>query len=445
MSSRSGDTNSDNIADPGSVTGIVSVVNGVANTTYRANNVTPVAGQVTFTITSTVAESLIPVVYADANASNSLNLVVPTVANALPKQPSEAFGIGGKTTWIPAAATAGPFTVTPPNVTSVDKTNKYFVADPATGLDSAGVVFVSYTWDSNDNFLINGAPTTMAGFEAQLSTGDGFLTSTFSDVPALVSTFNLDNAAPAAPASLVATDITTTSVVLTVPTPAADVAVRIYQGLSTAATRATAVKVADTTTDADLTLAGFQVNITGLAATTSYEFWASLVQDGDESPLYPASDTGTVVDTSTAPALIVVASAPFASTIAIADNDANNALTSGDAVTITFNEPMAVPAAGATIEFTDGDGTISTVTNGTGSTFTRSGAANQVITVALGAAPSTTAPGGAAGQCGHDRGDRPWRHRCRRRWCSHCRSEGNDRNRGCPHCRNWHRPRCCER
>ena len=113
------DTNGDNIADPGSPVGIVSVVNGVANTTYRANNVTPVAGQVTFTIRSAVLGSVIPVVYTDdkiaSTGDNSLNLVAPTPANALPKQPSEAFGIGGATTWVPAT---DPTTPSAPTITT---------------------------------------------------------------------------------------------------------------------------------------------------------------------------------------------------------------------------------------------------------------------------------------------------------------------------------------
>src|SRR3546814_9612398 len=83
-------------ATPGAT---ITVVNGVGNAGTRADNVTPVNGEVTFTINSSVAVSVVPVVYTDANApvgNNGLDLTAPTPANALPKAPSEAFGIGGR-------------------------------------------------------------------------------------------------------------------------------------------------------------------------------------------------------------------------------------------------------------------------------------------------------------------------------------------------------------
>src|SRR3546814_9266468 len=46
------DTNQDNIADPGTPGATITVVNGVGNAGTRADNVTPVNGEVTFTINS---------------------------------------------------------------------------------------------------------------------------------------------------------------------------------------------------------------------------------------------------------------------------------------------------------------------------------------------------------------------------------------------------------
>lgn len=102
------DTDNNLIADPGTVDGaLITVVNGVGNNSYRADNVTPVNGQVTFTVNGTVAQSVIPAVYADyTTANNGLDLVANVPSDKLPKVPAEAFGIGGMTTWAPAEAAA---------------------------------------------------------------------------------------------------------------------------------------------------------------------------------------------------------------------------------------------------------------------------------------------------------------------------------------------------
>src|SRR3546814_7657264 len=76
------------------------------------NNVTPVGGQVTFTVDSTGPEAVYPVVFVDANNNNQLDLVVPAAANANPKAPSEVFGVGGLTVWVPEAAAIGASTPT---------------------------------------------------------------------------------------------------------------------------------------------------------------------------------------------------------------------------------------------------------------------------------------------------------------------------------------------
>src|SRR3546814_8175947 len=98
--------------------------------------------------------------------------------------------------------------------------------------------------------------------------------------------------------------------------------------------------------------------------------------NADEGP-----DSNPAQATLTAAALAAAPSAPVSEMGTIADNDANGRVTTGDAITITFNEPIAEPAAAASITLVDADGTTSTVTNGINATFARVGAANDTLAI----------------------------------------------------------------
>src|SRR3546814_10135750 len=164
----------------------ITVVNGVGNAGTRADNVTPVNGEVTFTINASVAVSVVPVVYTDANppvGNNGLDLTAPTPANALPEAPSDAFGIGGMKTWVPAEATA--FTTVPAGeVIAVYADEQAYSLDNGYGgapaVDGDGIADVLVKWTTGDTFAsdnndaINAAEQaiSLAQFAAWISAGD---------------------------------------------------------------------------------------------------------------------------------------------------------------------------------------------------------------------------------------------------------------------------------
>src|SRR3546814_16857578 len=81
--------------------------------------------------------------------------------------------------------------------------------------------------------------------------------------------------------------------------------------------------------------------------------------NADEGP-----DSNPAQATLTAAALAAAPSAPVSEMGTIADNDANGRVTTGDAITIHFNEPIAEPHAAARIPLVAPDGTTSTVDTG---------------------------------------------------------------------------------
>ncbi|MEX1163832.1 MAG: fibronectin type III domain-containing protein [Nitriliruptor sp.] len=182
----------------------IEVVNGstVADGTDEVV-VPPVNGTINFTIDSTVAEAVRPVLFSDEDGDDDLDLDADD-------QPTEDFGVGGAKTWIPAEAAAGEFDV---DVTSVNKDANRFVGDGASAEDDG-----SYYYDSNDVFRVSNAPVTMATFEARLSTGDD-VDGIYATDEDLQSTFNLTDTSPTAPENVAAsaTDSDTVEVTWTEP------------------------------------------------------------------------------------------------------------------------------------------------------------------------------------------------------------------------------------
>lgn len=85
--------------------GVIEVVNGAANPQDPDTNrvaVSPVNGVISFSVDSTTADSIVPVVFLDAEATGGRQLDLG--AN---NQPTEEFGIGGRKTWVPAEAGIG--------------------------------------------------------------------------------------------------------------------------------------------------------------------------------------------------------------------------------------------------------------------------------------------------------------------------------------------------
>ena len=82
----------------------ITSVNGVPG---AAANAVVSNGTVTFTVEGTAAVNVVPVIFADTNNDNRLNLTAPATANNNPKTPSEAFAIGAASNFLPALAAFG--------------------------------------------------------------------------------------------------------------------------------------------------------------------------------------------------------------------------------------------------------------------------------------------------------------------------------------------------
>jgi putative cell wall-binding protein len=159
---------------------------GATNDDY-ADKASPADGKVTFIVKSTTTVAcVVPVVFNDADNTNSL---AATTAGL----PSEAFGTGGVVEFQPATANAGQFPSAPATTVTVQSVNKpeaSFSAAPTAGASA------TYFYDADDVFKIADTTTDMATFVAALSVGD-MVKGDYQ--PGKASTFNLTDAAPAAP------------------------------------------------------------------------------------------------------------------------------------------------------------------------------------------------------------------------------------------------------
>lgn len=108
-------------------------------------------GTITFTIDSTVPREVVPVVYDDADESDTLDLE----DNG---EPTEDFGIGGQKSWVPDEAAQGAFNG---NVESTNFDFDYFVLGGET-----------YYYDEGDDFRLNGVTISLVDFEGLLTGSD---------------------------------------------------------------------------------------------------------------------------------------------------------------------------------------------------------------------------------------------------------------------------------
>ena len=334
------DSLADGIADSATGAANISGVNGAANSDDRVA-VTPVSGTITFTVDGDLDGTIRPVVFQDADADTNLDL---NSSNA----PTEPFGIGGSINYNPAeAATAA---VTPDAViTEVDRTANNFVAGSFYEYDASDLYYIDN--DGGDTADVD-EQVTMAEFEAQLSAGDELsVGSTYNANPAFVSTFLLEDLAPSVPTALTAASTTATGTTLTITGPATDgtATVKVYRGLDPAATFATSTVVATTATDASSTTAGFQVVISGLSASTTYEFWVTQTVDGEESSQRPTTAAdGTQVTTT---AVTETVAPTVTNTAIVSDTAPAGLLTDGDTFVMDFSEAMATTAGTLSTSF----------------------------------------------------------------------------------------------
>jgi len=406
------DTDSNNAADNIGDTSVawITVLNGAAepNATGLAT-AQPVNGAISFTVDGTATGSVVPVVFVDANANGQLDLTAPTTANANPKTPSESFGVGGKTTYVPQQGTIGLHG--PGAVTAVDTSAKYLTMGGAT-----------YNWDANDVFQYQGVGITQAQFESMVSVGDT-VTINYNPNAAGVSTFNITvdtaNAPTAAPTIAVRNldnGTTANDVVATFtpnPNAASGETYQLLQGTAGAGVDATCGTADDV---APSTFAAVTGTTQGTGSTAGT---ITLTKNNVANGCYeykiqstsPVSGATAQSPTSTPGTPVPAAADTTAPTSTyIADKNGTglaNTVDAGDTIKVVFSEPMAAPGNGDTIRATDGDGTVADIVCGTNATCTINTAAETVnsvsqpagtvITLAITAAPSPAAAGTTVG------------------------------------------------
>ncbi|GAA4983096.1 cell wall-binding repeat-containing protein [Kineococcus glutinatus] len=330
----------------------IELVNGAGNLPAAStqgdahvNDVTVTDGEVSFAIDAYTADAVVPVVFDDANDNNALDL-----NNGLP---TEAFGVGGATTYVPAEA-ADNATATTASITAFDTTADYLVVGGAT-----------YYYDDNDTFRVAGTATSLPAFEALLSTTDA-VTIAYRNAPENASTFNITtDVVPAAD------DVTAT-----VSEPSDDV----YN----VALTWTASEQGDVRYTVRRTISGGSpVTLATGLTTTSYA--DADVADGTYtySVIATSATSGTASSAATSASVVIppvnTAPAVLVNGAVVDVNSGAVTATSGDIWNFHFSEPVQV-ASGAAIQLTGGSGPI--VESGINGTFTLN-AARDVLTVSL--------------------------------------------------------------
>lgn len=379
-------------ADDGTVSADVTVVNGIAVGGGADDNFVaqPVNGAFAFTIDGSAVETVVPVVFRDADADGKVDLKADNTPVA-----TEPFGVGGATRYVPAEAASGtgPFTVTA-------------ITAERDAFTSGGL---TYYMDANDLYRFNGSSITKAQFDSMLSVGDAG-TVTYNSDPAGVSTFNMttdDVDAPAAPTIAVVDDGPGTNVDdarITYTRPATN-----SPGVTYSLQRATVDDGVDNTCGSIDDMAGTFANVpsaTQAAGTGSGVFVFSDDNVANGCYTYRIRATSPVslnTADSAAPAAKPIppaadTSAPISTFAQRTTNAGTAAFDSGDVVKIVFNEAMSTPAGGWFLRLTDGDGTVADMT-ATNATAALNGApevvnavarpAGTVLTITLSAPPTT--------------------------------------------------------
>jgi hypothetical protein len=363
-------------ATQGTVAANITVVNGTPQAATQVNGVTPVAGAVTFTVNSTTSEADYPVVFTQPATGNAL------AVNAS-GAPTAAFGVGGEAIFNAAAAPNG--TYTSEVVSSINSTNSTYQA--GTGTPGGPFTFSYNTPGSSYSYAANTTtgtfPQSEAAFAADLTPGT-VITSGYNT--AGPSTFTVTVNPPASPTGLTAAySATAGGNVLNWTAPAqpsvasytvsrATVTGGVVGAYSNIATGITALTYTDTTGTAGLTYS-YEVTAVGATGTGG--------ADGNSAASVPAQASVP------AAAFAALASAPVSlgSTLTPAGATGNVAI--GDVITTTFNQPLATPAAGASVTLTSG-GSVATLTSGTNATFAVSGTNSNVLTITVTGTPTFT-------------------------------------------------------
>jgi hypothetical protein len=365
---------SSGVADLGTPTGAITVVNGVGNGNGNSTafGVTPVNGQVTFTVDSATSGSSVPVVYAQPTSGNAL-AVSSTGA------PTGSFGIGGAVTWAPTEATA--FSTVSGVVTAIDAASSTVWLDTTPTPD--GVADVSVKWAAGDRYSYDSGSTTSdvssAQFQSWLSVGDTLGVQGYNPGS---SQLVILNDVPNAPTNVAASYVSTAgnvSVAFTMPTNPDVVGYDLQRATVTNGVVGSFATVT-TLSSAQAATAGYKFTNVPSAGTFAYQVLAAN-SNGDKSPASNVSQA-TVPSTPAATSHVGAPKTLTTGGATFQDNNNNGNVDSGDILRLTFDERMAAPASDASLTLTDGntpDATVGTVTNGVNSTWTLNAESNTII------------------------------------------------------------------
>ncbi|MDX1449527.1 MAG: S-layer homology domain-containing protein [Acidimicrobiia bacterium] len=255
----------------------ITLVDGAATSADKVTGIEPSGTTLTFSVGCTgLQDQILPVVYTGTSLEG-----IAGASNSEPKAPTnDAVGYGGGVTVVQEAIT-GAFG--PVNVDLVDKSSGWFV--------SGGV---TYFWDSNDRFYVDGVEVTLTEWLAALTSGDTLQDgSSYSSDSGGVSEFYLGDTLPAAPTFSLAS-VTATSATFTYSTGAGADHLKVYSCAGTGC-ETTLVRQVVAGTDEDPDTAGTQIVIGSLSPNTDYDFQAAQVEDGTESEKSAAVDVDTPI------------------------------------------------------------------------------------------------------------------------------------------------------
>jgi hypothetical protein len=388
------DANGDRLADAGTYAARISQINGATVAPPAAGQPssavsTPTSGGViTFTVTGggRADDDVVPVVFRSTGRPAGLEL-------AADLRPVEAFGVGGRTTFVPAPAPAGTAAcVNGCLVTAVDRTASTATVD--TGTDGRGDIVLAYAAGADSFFLRSGGSSTAIPaneFASRLTRGDTLAANPYKG-PSGASTFTLTDTSAQAPTvtatagSGASAGTATISVQSATPVVTYDRFVIERAAVTPAETCATGqgmvgtfAQIADlpAAADSDTAAAGFQ--FVDRPGSGCFRYRAAGVVDGQQSALGTSGNVAV-----TAPA--AVDTARPVSTNARVDRDApttDNA-DGGDRLQLVFNETMTAPPADAFIQVRRTNGALQVLRNQADALFSLSGGTTINIDLAPG-------------------------------------------------------------
>jgi putative cell wall-binding protein len=407
------DADNNDVADPGTVAARIEQVNGLGVVPAAAVEAQPGSdGTLTFLVDATQPDSIIPVIFLDAEATGSDDDALDLDAD---NAPTEDFGIGGLKVFTPAEAADTNPLGTDTVIQSVDKVNNAFVL--GTGA-SARVYF----YEAEDTFQIAATATSgdeastcaavdQATFEAALSSFDEMDRSTvyFNEGDAETtndgpSTFCIEDLNPDLTQNVTASRASDTTVVVTIADDDTQQdTFNVYRAAAGtggtcpdfqtagATGRGLYALVGTVDEDGNMTTPEESFTDTGLTANTTYCYAVTAVNDGDEGPgtNEQATTTLTAGDTIEPVSQDVTATNDEG---AGAFGDEGTAST-GDVWRVIFDEAIDAPNAGDTIRVVDADGEFADITCTTDATCTinasavtigtQTYAAGRVLTITL--------------------------------------------------------------